>query len=641
VETRAKAESARRDLFRARFIAAVCAGLTLVAIASAIYGYINQRRAQETRQLAETSRGEAEKLVGFLLDDFYDELVPTGRLEIVGQLAQKAVTYYDALPAELRTPATERNRAMALMRQSYVVSSLGDNERGEKLANRAIADFEKLRAAGDQTEETLTGLALAMSARANFAILQGLGVGRSSEIGRAVEMLRPVASKAGSSRRTRREFANILNWNSHLLPRREGIAICEEALQVLAGLGATDMSDLSAASAYGDVADSAARHALKIGDLELAERLENESDALATRILAKRPGDLRAMLDRGWAPNVLGLVEARRFHADKAMEWAGKYERAIDNYVQFNPSDGIGWQMRIGARNQAAEALFMQGRITDAVGKFRAAIAMRAEAKGGATAWTQLPFTWDALAILAAQQGDRAAADAALREALQIQAAVDTELKAGESSRLGSQENHEWAARRVQLAFGEFDEVHRRANQAIDRINGLQKRPDLGQMWKEGFDALRQFAWSDAAHAALRLGRDAEAEKAARAALNAPLGDGFSMSLPATQAQAGALLALAQVRLGQAAAARGTIETALRTYRELRAQEADSVDFCHDFGFALYVQAVALAGDEAQRASRRAALDKAAQLLDGLTSEAKAMHDQRELMEWIAAERAK
>ncbi len=57
--------------------------------------------------------------------------------------------------------------------------------------------------------------------------------------------------------------------------------MCEEARKILAGLGALDLTDLSAASAYGDVSDSEARHALVLGRLDDAERLEQEVYKLA------------------------------------------------------------------------------------------------------------------------------------------------------------------------------------------------------------------------------------------------------------------------------------------------------------------------------------------------------------------------
>ena len=51
-----------------------------------------------------------------MLDDFYDELQPIGRFETVARLAKQALTYYDSLPLSMRTPETQRNRAMAQAR---------------------------------------------------------------------------------------------------------------------------------------------------------------------------------------------------------------------------------------------------------------------------------------------------------------------------------------------------------------------------------------------------------------------------------------------------------------------------------------------------------------------------------------------
>ena len=76
----------------------------LIAGASAVFGWVNLDRARaadaetQKRALAESARGDAEKLVGFLIEDFYAELEPTGRLETMGKLAHMAVSYYDGLP---------------------------------------------------------------------------------------------------------------------------------------------------------------------------------------------------------------------------------------------------------------------------------------------------------------------------------------------------------------------------------------------------------------------------------------------------------------------------------------------------------------------------------------------------------------
>ena len=90
--------------------------LAVLAVASAIYGYVSTERAkmaeakaEATGMMAEKARGEAEKLVVFLLDDFQLELAPVGRLDIVAGLAKRAIDYYAGLPDALRTPAKKKH----------------------------------------------------------------------------------------------------------------------------------------------------------------------------------------------------------------------------------------------------------------------------------------------------------------------------------------------------------------------------------------------------------------------------------------------------------------------------------------------------------------------------------------------------
>ena len=106
----------RKALIRARQIAVGCAALSVVAVASGIYGVYSAKRAAtaeaeavKTRAISEASRAESEKLVVFILDDFYDEMAPIGSLDVVGSLAKKAVAYYNNLPLPARTPETQRN----------------------------------------------------------------------------------------------------------------------------------------------------------------------------------------------------------------------------------------------------------------------------------------------------------------------------------------------------------------------------------------------------------------------------------------------------------------------------------------------------------------------------------------------------
>ncbi len=140
---RQRERATRAALVRARKIAAGCAVLAVLAFGSAVFGYFSMKRAQQaeakadaTRLMAEQARGESEKLVVYLLDDFYRELEPVGRLNIVGELAKRAIDYYQALPAELRTPDTERNQALAQVRYGAVLRIQNKRDEAAQRARR-------------------------------------------------------------------------------------------------------------------------------------------------------------------------------------------------------------------------------------------------------------------------------------------------------------------------------------------------------------------------------------------------------------------------------------------------------------------------------------------------------------------------
>ena len=114
--------------------------------------------------MAEQARGESEKLVVYLLDDFYRELEPVGRLNLVGELAKRAIDYYQALPAELRTPDTERNQALAQVRYGAVLRIQSKYDEARKVLGTAIPALDALRAKGDASEATAIGLAIGLVA---------------------------------------------------------------------------------------------------------------------------------------------------------------------------------------------------------------------------------------------------------------------------------------------------------------------------------------------------------------------------------------------------------------------------------------------------------------------------------------------
>jgi len=74
---------------RARRVTAFSLVLASLAVVSTIFGYVKLQESKETRALAETTRADAETLVGYLLEDFHAELEPVGRLDMIGELASR------------------------------------------------------------------------------------------------------------------------------------------------------------------------------------------------------------------------------------------------------------------------------------------------------------------------------------------------------------------------------------------------------------------------------------------------------------------------------------------------------------------------------------------------------------------------
>ena len=380
---REREAATKRALVRARTIAAVCAVLAVLAAASAVFGWVNLRRArvadvqaQEARVLAEKARGDAEKLVGFLIEDFYEELEPTGRLETMGKLSNQAVKYFEGLPPQLVTPQTRIYQGMALIREGRALLAGDKIEPGNRSIAQARATFEKLRAEGNTSEPVTYGLALALFTPYLAWGPIGGPASKPTDLPQALELMKPIAYAPDASRQAKLLYADILNYYSHQQPKEQGIASCEESRKILAAMGAKDLSDLTAASIYADTADSQARHSMVLGRNEDAERLEREVYDIADGVLAKRPGDIRSMKNRALAANLLGDISMDRHDLETAMRYAERSEQAGEDLVRFNPSDLSSWEHWIRGRDQISDILYEQGHVNSAIEKRRATVAL-------------------------------------------------------------------------------------------------------------------------------------------------------------------------------------------------------------------------------------------------------------------------
>ncbi len=220
---------------------AYAAGATIVAalILGVIGTTVGLARAKRAEGLALQTRNDAEKLSNFMLEDFYDELEPSGRLETVAALERKALDYYDSLPASLSNADTERNRAMAQARLAMIAVKQGNLSEAEAMAAAAQGTFEQMRQRGDRSEETLYGAGVALRAE-SWSKRPSAEADAATQ--RGVDLLRPAATSPQCSTPIKLLCAQFLDDLSHAQVPEEGVNTAEEALRFEASAGASDGS---------------------------------------------------------------------------------------------------------------------------------------------------------------------------------------------------------------------------------------------------------------------------------------------------------------------------------------------------------------------------------------------------------------
>lgn len=638
---RAREQATRQSLRRARAVAAVATVLMLLAAGSAVFGWLNLRRARaaeaqaaQTRQLAEQARGQAEQLVAFLLDDFYEELKPTGRVEIVGKLADKAVAYYDGLPAELVSPKTDLYRAIAMTRKADAITSGGRLSEALVLTEQARKIFSRLRQEPGLEDQADYGLAFSAYA----TTIPGGGGTQRPAIEEAVALLRPIIAAGRATRAMRLTQADLLQFLAHAQQDANvAVRLCEEARGILAAMGALDLSDLTAASIYGDVSDTQSRMVQRLGQTDEAERLARIVEQMATKVLEQRPGDLRAMQNKYYSANVLGAVAQARHDLAGADTFFAQGMEAARTYSLFNPADAGGWAMLSNNGRQRAVNLVEMGRLAEADHLLREMAALEHDPRNKTGMDGGTFFAWRLVEALATLRGDLPAARAALAETRRVGPLVIRDRGFSKEAGVVTEILTEVFEHDIHAAQGDYQTVLARAVELDSRLKSLELPDATGREFRN--DALRRNAgWL--AEAAIRTGQSELAESVVRQTIENPVAGRLN------QAALDEALARARVRLGQAllgsgrrAEAQAAVNEALVYYRKQQAAGATGTSPRQDLARALYVLALSQAGDEAGVARRATLLAEAADWLAGLSPEASQLLTSRELTEWITAAR--
>ena len=590
-QQRERERATRKALVRARQVAAVCGVLAVGAIAGAAFGYVNMSRAQQTRSMAEHSRAEAEKLVSYLLDDFYESLAPIGQVQLVGELANRTASYYRALPAELQTAATQRNLALALTRLGIVRQALGKVDEAGQLEAEAIAIFERMaRAAPPQEADTL-GLAAALVAHAKvrFALGDALGAGADAE--RAVALVRPLGAAAQPSLAALRGASAALLYSGYVKMRygedSAGLALLLEACK-LAQSSAAARADPVATTTYASASGWVQEVLVRQARYDEAERAAGDALAALAGVIAQRPNHIQALDIQARIESMSAVEAVIRKQASRALGW---FDRNIERrlvLLRLDPLNRRATDSLSLAYATQSTAYFNLGRLADVIRAGEQALAPYGKV---APSNFQAGNLWGMAEFMAQIQAERGEHEAAQR--LHAQSRRYAEASAS------TPYDHTLAALAsdisgLGLVLQEGKPIASAASAALlaRAQAALAAAPDKGEA--EGAEqALRQASQLDA-EVAYDAGDAARAEASSRLGLVLPRVITRDFDLDPWTLRT--LHALALARLGRHADARADAAIAIRAQRAFLAAGADDQRLRFQMAQSLYAAALAQPG---------------------------------------------
>jgi hypothetical protein len=653
-EQQARERDTRKALVRARQVATICGVLALAAIASAFFGYESMRRAQkaeaqaqQTRTLAESARGEAEKLVVYLLDDFYLELEPLGRLDIVASLAKRAVDYYAALPAELRTRETDRNRALALVRYGAALRNQSKLDESGTALTDAVGTLAKLRSDGDVSEATTVGLGLGLTTQARVASSLNNRAGAIDIANRAVAVLQPLMDAATPSTPARRAYGlatTILGFSQTSENQNEAaVATLAKSRDAFRGIDALKLDDLPAADAYAEASAWQMAALQSLGRFDDVRNVGDDAHRVTRKVLERRPGDMSALRAEGLMLGTLGNVEWTELHIRKALAMAGEAAGDWQAIVRLDPTNQIAWNNLAAQRMQLSASYWVLGEIDEARNQMQAALDVGQHVREVAFIGSVLGLASGYLTQLDADTGDRKGAEATLAANRRFVALAIRDLPAGAFGRAFAPEflgyygypgnGLGYGALAIPTADGDYATLRSLARASALRLEQI-RTPIAAQA--ESRDVALELAYRTMASASYRLKDYAAAEGAIQRALT--LRTKIPTRTLGEQRDAGTQAVLAGMiaaRLGRNDEAHRLIDPVLDMQRKLH-ERTDNEDQLQRIEFATALYASALAGSHGKAAELR----EAAALIDALPVQMRRLISVRRLRADIAEAQA-
>jgi hypothetical protein len=636
-EQRARELAAHRAAVRARGIAGGCAVLAALAVVAAVYGYVSSERAQragreaqQTRALAEQARGHAENLLGYLSDDFGSELESFGRLDVLAEFSQRQIDYFHALPPVLRGPESIRNGVLALVHHATALRTLGNVPGASADATEAFRLLQQLRDGGDTSEATT--IALARTELVEGRILETRkDPGTLAMFQRADDLLRPLAKAPKASAAVRRAYIEALvrtgfeQADANL--NEEAVRTEREAQRIAADMGATNLSNLDMGAWYAEGAAWLVQALGSLGHNDEALRAGEDADAVAAKVLERRPGYRLALHAQEVIDSNLSGVAQNDLNPTEGARFAERGEQVSLTLLKLDPANVVSINNLGAAHGVASGALWQAGRLREAIAySLKATQDFGQATPGGGTYFYNRETSMAFSAFMQDAVGDHSGADATQATSAPYLAKL-RQRDPGASDLIALMQ----AIDRTIAANSAYERddlaaARRGAAAAVAELDGQTPRGALAVQYQFG----HYFALDLAARTAYRLGDFAAAEQAERGALSARKAPGIrSLSDQRDIVGVSTWLAMDEARQGKTADAAQTIVPMVALERGLAARNHGDAWVSQELAAALYAEALA------EPAKRAALLHEAGALLDGLSPEVRATHGVRLWRTWV------
>lgn len=328
---RAQREAERRALERAqrrRKASAVIAAAALVVLAVvSVLAY----QAIEARKDAERRRAQAENLIGFMVGDLREKLEPIGRLDVLDDVGDQALEYFEAVPAEDLTHDEIYRRSQALYQIGEVRASQGNLAAALEAYRESLELAEVLVENGPDETRWLKALGTSHFGVGYVHWRQSLLDGAEHHFREYLAIAKTLAAKDPTNPEWQLELAYTHSNIGSVLQARRNLDGALEELQKTLEIKKRLVERFPDSSKYRlELAKSysIAASALRLsGRLREAFEYAEEDLSIKTRLIEETPGDSqlrhRLAVSHNQVSSLaesLGRLDAARTHALKALD---------------------------------------------------------------------------------------------------------------------------------------------------------------------------------------------------------------------------------------------------------------------------------------------------------------------------------